>query len=140
MKCDEQYPKLLRFLSCKVRLVPFLSFFLFFTSRHKLNKKKRSFKIFAKIFSSSCVELVDLLQSVLQSVATTESESKMLKMLQTARNIIDLFISLAPLKHHNEITTLPQMAGKYSFRTHHDIFLWVISTFQLAVSCGYTCC
>ncbi|VDN50747.1 unnamed protein product [Dracunculus medinensis] len=79
MKCDEQYPKLLRFLSCKV--------------------------------SSSCVELVDLLQSVLQSVATTESESKMLKMLQTARNIIDLFISLAPLKHHNEITTLPQMAA-----------------------------
>lgn len=65
------------------------------------------------ILSTSTFKFVQLLQDNICAAmeASDSSEMEMCRLFTTARNMIEIFISLAPIYHQQALTTVPQIAG-----------------------------
>ncbi|VBB29310.1 unnamed protein product [Acanthocheilonema viteae] len=61
--------------------------------------------------SKTAVDIADLIIRTLDDAAKAESASAMAKILQTARNIVELYAWTAPQKHNFEISSVPVLAG-----------------------------
>uniref|UniRef100_A0A914VXH1 Centromere/kinetochore protein zw10 n=1 Tax=Plectus sambesii TaxID=2011161 RepID=A0A914VXH1_9BILA len=61
--------------------------------------------------SDTMVKLVDLLESTLRSAGETDSQKSAARLLETGRNLIELFIVLTPMRHENALSNVPQTAA-----------------------------
>uniref|UniRef100_A0A158Q7X5 Elongation factor G, mitochondrial n=1 Tax=Elaeophora elaphi TaxID=1147741 RepID=A0A158Q7X5_9BILA len=61
--------------------------------------------------SKTAVEIADLIIRTLDDAAKADSASAMAKILQTARNIVELYAWTAPRKHESEISSVPVLAA-----------------------------
>lgn len=64
-------------------------------------------------FSKSTVQFIELIKSAVMSAAKIDSESAAGRLLQTARNAVQLFICIAPRYHQTQISSVPQIAGEF---------------------------
>ncbi|KAI1719923.1 centromere/kinetochore zw10 domain-containing protein [Ditylenchus destructor] len=69
--------------------------------------------------STSTFDFVNLLQDILLEAAKAETEIESARLFTTARNLIEIFISLAPLHHQQAITTVPQIAAVFFNNCHY---------------------
>ena len=65
------------------------------------------------VFSKSTIDLIELLKKTVDSAAKSESETVAGRLVETARNIVQLFICIAPRHHHTQISSVPQIAGMF---------------------------
>ena len=61
----------------------------------------------------STFDLVNLVLEILQSAADAGTDSEACRLINTARNILDMFINTAPDYHMKALTSVPQIAGIY---------------------------
>ncbi|VIO88397.1 Uncharacterized protein BM_BM14740 [Brugia malayi] len=61
--------------------------------------------------SKTVTEIADLIVKTLDDAAKADSASAMGKILQTARNIVELYAWTAPRKHDSEISSVPVLAA-----------------------------
>uniref|UniRef100_A0AAF5Q466 Centromere/kinetochore Zw10 family protein n=1 Tax=Wuchereria bancrofti TaxID=6293 RepID=A0AAF5Q466_WUCBA len=61
--------------------------------------------------SRTAIEIADLIVKTLDDAAKADSASAMGKILQTARNIVELYAWTAPRKHDSEISSVPVLAA-----------------------------
>ncbi|VDO44790.1 unnamed protein product, partial [Onchocerca flexuosa] len=59
----------------------------------------------------TAVDIVDLIIRTLDDAAKADSASAMARILQTARNIVELYAWTSPRKHDSEISSVPVLAG-----------------------------
>ncbi|VDD90618.1 unnamed protein product [Enterobius vermicularis] len=63
--------------------------------------------------SKSTVQFIELIKSAVMSAAKIDSESAAGRLLQTARNAVQLFICIAPRYHQTQISSVPQIAAVF---------------------------
>jgi hypothetical protein len=74
---------------------------LFFGYLHNLNC----------FFSLSTFELINLVLEILHSAADSSTDKEACRLLNTARNVLDMFVNTAPDYHMKALTSVPQIAG-----------------------------
>lgn len=87
-------------------------------------------------FSKTAIDIADLIIRTLDDAAKADSASAMAKILQTARNIVELYAWTSPRKHDSEISSVPVLAGS----NLHCLKMFCFLNIILYQSYSETCC
>uniref|UniRef100_A0A915E0D9 Uncharacterized protein n=1 Tax=Ditylenchus dipsaci TaxID=166011 RepID=A0A915E0D9_9BILA len=69
--------------------------------------------------STSTFKFVHLLNECLLAAVEADSEMEACRLLTTARNMVEIFLSLGPLHHQQALTTVPQIAAIFFNNCHY---------------------
>lgn len=63
--------------------------------------------------SNSMLKFVELVKSTIKAAADSETDMAAERLLETARNLVQLFVLTAPRQHHAQICAVPQVAAVF---------------------------
>ncbi|CAG9536451.1 unnamed protein product [Cercopithifilaria johnstoni] len=81
--------------------------------------------------SKTAIDITDLIIRTLDDAAKADSASAMAKILQTARNIIELYAWTAPRKHDSEISMVPILAAIFYNNCYYICHRLMIITVEI---------